>query len=59
MRKGSGLAELADVHVRHNSRARNGSVVLALGWHRFVEKLSPRWNLDVQLTEFAVPVFAA
>jgi len=55
--KESGLAELVDVYVRHNSPSLGGQAVLMLGREKYTAKLAPGWDFGEQRVEFAVPEF--
>ena len=55
--KESGLAELVDVDVRHNSPSAGGQAVLTLGGAKYTSKLDPGWDFGEQRVEFAVPEF--
>ena len=57
--KDSGLAELVDVYVRHNSPSRGGQAVLTLGKAKYTAKLASGWDFGEQMVEFAVPEFPA
>ncbi len=57
--KDSGLAELVDVYVRHNSPSRGGQAVLTLGKAKYTAKLASGWDFGEQMVELAVPEFPA
>jgi len=57
--KDSGLAELVDVYVRHNSPSPGGQAILTLGNAKYTAKLASGWDFGEQMVEFAVPEFPA
>ena len=59
VQKDSGLAELVDVYVRHNSPFTGGQAVLTLGNTKYTAKLASGWDFGEQMAEFAVPEFRA
>ncbi len=59
VQQGSGLAELVDVFVHHNSPSAGGQAVLALDKAKYTAKLGSGWDFGEQMVEFKVPEFQA
>jgi hypothetical protein len=57
--KDSGLAELVDVYVRHNSSFERGQAVLTIGNAKYAAKFDSGWEFGEQMAEFAIPEFPA
>ncbi|HTS70161.1 MAG TPA: polysaccharide lyase family protein [Terriglobia bacterium] len=60
VQKESGLAELVDVYIRHNSPSKaGGEATLTLGKQKLTSNLDAGWDFGEQRVEFAVPEFTA
>ncbi len=57
--RGSGLSELVDVFIRHNSPLKSGAAMLTLAGEKIQHPLTPGAEFGEQLAELSVPEFAS